>query len=103
MGRHISPAAAQPVVPPQFAPARWRRMIKTLRLSPQQANVVALVMKGRRDKQIAADLALSPSTVRTHLRGIFTRMDVQDRVELVLRVFAASKRPPTKTAILETE
>jgi DNA-binding NarL/FixJ family response regulator len=103
MGRHISPPAAQPVVPPQFAPARWRRIVKVLRLSPQQANVVALIMHGRRDKQIAADLTLSPSTVRTHLRGVFTRLDVQDRVELVLRVFATSKRPLTKPIILETD
>jgi DNA-binding NarL/FixJ family response regulator len=60
-------------------------------------------MQGRRDKQIAAELSLSPSTVRTHLRGVFARLDVQDRVELVLRVFAASKRPPTKQMILEID
>lgn len=78
-------------MPPQFAGAEWGEIVNALRLSPQQSNVVALIMRGRRDKQIAGELGLSPATVRTHLRGIFVRLDIQDRVELVLRVFDAAR------------
>jgi DNA-binding NarL/FixJ family response regulator len=90
MDRQPAPLVSHP--PPQFTGDEWSRIVTALRLSPQQANIVGLIMQGRRDKQIARDLHLSPATVRTHLRGIFARLDVQDRVELVLRVFATSSK-----------
>jgi len=86
--------ATHPHAPPQFTGEEWSRIVTALRLSPQQANIVGLIMQGRRDKQIAGELHLSPATVRTHLRAIFARLDVQDRVELVLKVFATSGKPP---------
>ena len=98
MDRHAAGIASHG--PPQFTAEEWSRIVKAMRLSPQQANIVGLIMQGRRDKQIAAELRLSPATVRTHLRTIFTRLDVQDRVELVLRVFATAGRPPDQSAIV---
>ena len=90
MDRHTTSAAS--LTPPQFAPAEWAQIVHTLRLSPQQAKIVALILQGHRDKQIACDLGLSAATVRSHLRCIFARIDVRDRVELVLRVFATSEQ-----------
>ena len=101
MDRHAAGTASH--VPPQFTAEEWSRIVKAMRLSPQQANIVGLIMQGRRDKQIAGELQLSASTVHTHLRTIFVRLDVQDRVELVLRVFATARRPTDPSAILKID
>lgn len=67
--------------------AEWNYAVKTLGPSPQQAKIVELILRGLKDKQIAAELELGFSTVRTYLDRIFMRLEVADRVELVLRVF----------------
>jgi DNA-binding NarL/FixJ family response regulator len=66
----------------------WRDLSRRLGLPPQQAAIVELILQGKRDKQIASFLHLSHGTVRTHLRFIFRRLNVTDRVELVLRIAA---------------
>jgi DNA-binding NarL/FixJ family response regulator len=71
-----------------MTPEEWRTIAEELRLSPRQAEVVGLVLRGMRDKQIAAELGLSLPTVRMHLRHVFGRLGVADRMELALRVFA---------------
>jgi len=65
-------------------------VVETLQLAPQQARIVELILRGLRDKQIAAELGLGVPTVRTYLKRVFVRVGVQDRVELVLRVFAVA-------------
>lgn len=67
----------------------WLPALAALGLSRQQQRVVALILDGKGDKQIAAALGISFHTVRTHLKRIFARLGVGDRVELVLRVLAA--------------
>ena len=62
-------------------------MADALHLSPKQARIVGLILEGKRDKQIAATLKMSISTVRTHLGRIFIRLGVADRVELLVHVF----------------
>ncbi len=70
--------------------ASWMAVVETLQLAPQQARIVELILRGLRDKQIAAELGLGVPTVRTYLKRVFVRVGVQDRVELVLRVFAVA-------------
>lgn len=55
---------------------RWR-------LSPRHARVAACVMQGLSDKQIAQQLSLSVSTVRTYVRDLYARVGVHRRVGLV--------------------
>jgi len=52
-------------------------------------------LQGKRDKQIAVSLSLNISTVRTHLTRVFDRIGVNDRVELVLQVFAVLRATNT--------
>jgi len=69
----------------------WEQVVQSLSLSPQQARIVDLILRGLKDKHIAEQLKLSIWTVRTHLNRIFARLDVDDRVELVVRVFVCCR------------
>lgn len=53
-------------------------------LSPGQARVLRGLATGRTYKQIAADLGLATSTVRTHAHQAYTRLGVSDRAQAVL-------------------
>lgn len=68
-------------------PETWNAIAKTLRLSPQQKRIVELILTNRCDKEIAAAMRLRPSTIRTYLGRIFTRVGVGDRLGLVLLLF----------------
>jgi DNA-binding CsgD family transcriptional regulator len=70
--------------------AEWTVVVRTLRLSPQQARIVESLLQGNRDKQIARDVGVSVPTERTYLSRIFLRVGVQDRIELILKVFATA-------------
>ena len=65
----------------------WESVVSRLDLSVQQARIVELILKGRADKQIAREMALSVPTVRTYLSRIFQRTGCTDRLALVVKVF----------------
>ena len=78
--------------------AEWANAVRVLGLSPQQAKIVELILRGRKDKEIAATLGLSYSTVRTYIDRTFARLNVSDRVQLILRVFDSRTKGGTGTA-----
>lgn len=53
------------------------------RLSSREAEVSLLICKGLTDKEIAEILGASFSTVRTHIKHIFSKLDVTTRSELI--------------------
>jgi DNA-binding CsgD family transcriptional regulator len=52
-------------------------------LTPQERQVAQLVRKGMSNKDVAAQLFVSPRTVDFHLRNVFTKTGVSSRGELV--------------------
>ena len=54
------------------------------RLSVRELQVTRLVAQGRSNQQIADDLYLSLPTVRTYLRRLFVKLDVNDRTQLAV-------------------
>lgn len=55
-------------------------------LSEREKEVVALLMEGKSNKQIASALHISPSTVEFHLRNIYNKAGVSSRVELIIKL-----------------
>lgn len=72
----------------------WQAVIAALHLSPRHASIICLILHGKRDKQIAAELGMSIWTVRTHLSRLFQRLGVADRMELVLHVLSVPRMSP---------
>ncbi len=52
-------------------------------LSDREIEVLQLIANGSANKQIAADLSISESTVKTHVANIFQKLDVGHRTEAV--------------------
>jgi PAS domain S-box-containing protein len=60
-------------------------------LTPRQVEVLRLLEQGRSTKQIAAELHLSPETVRNHIRRLFQALGVNSRLEAVAAARAVSR------------
>ena len=67
-------------------------------LSPREREIVDLVGIGLRNAEIAQRLFVSETTVKTHLRHIFEKLDVHDRVTLALyaRARGVAVNPATR-------
>ena len=48
-------------------------------MTPQERRVAQLVKKGMSNKEVAAQLFVSPRTVDFHLRNVFTKTGVRAR------------------------
>ena len=68
----------------------WQAIVEVLELSPQQAKVVELTLRGMSDKEIATALGISEPTLRTYMSRISARTRTRGRMELAMRVLAVS-------------
>ncbi|HMD55862.1 MAG TPA: LuxR C-terminal-related transcriptional regulator [Solirubrobacteraceae bacterium] len=63
--------------------ARRPRLASELPLTTREREVVTLIALGRDTNEIAAELHISPETVRSHVRNAMSKLDVHTRAQLV--------------------
>ena len=59
-----------------------------LALSEREVEVLQLMAKGSANKQIAGELSITESTVKTHVANIFQKLDVSHRTEAVTKAMS---------------
>ena len=91
-----------------FAPIVTRRLIERFaagsprpttpelhQLTGRELEVLRLIAHGLSNAEIAAELALSEHTVKTHVVHILTKLDLRDRVQAVVLAYESGVvRPP---------
>ena len=61
-------------------------------LTPRQKEVVSLILKGHKNQAIAEKLSISPNTVKTHVRNIYSKAGVSSRANLILKITGRLKK-----------
>lgn len=67
------------------------------RLTPREKQIVALICRGMKNKQIAENLRITPGTVKVHLMHIFEKTGLKDRLALAVHageLVGSERRPP---------
>ena len=68
---------------------------KIASLTEREREVMTLMGQGLRNKQIAERLGISETTVRHHLTSIFAKLEVTDRLELVIYIYRHGLTSPS--------
>lgn len=63
-------------------------------LTSREREVLGLIAEGRSNSYIATSLSLSPKTVRNHVSSIFTKLQVADRAQAIVRARKAGLGDP---------
>lgn len=67
--------------PAPEVPVRDEQRIAEIGLTERETDVLIFLVHGYTNKQIAAQLKVAPSTIKTHVKNIFLKLDVANRTE----------------------
>lgn len=73
-------AAGQRYLPPATA-ARLVEAMESERLTARELDVLALLAKGMRNREIAEELRLAEPTIKIHVNNLLRKLQVKDRTE----------------------
>jgi DNA-binding NarL/FixJ family response regulator len=73
------PAPESPPAAPSVGPESFEE------LTPREVEVLSLIARGLRNREIAGRLVISQKTVGNHVSNIFAKLQVHDRSQAILR------------------
>jgi len=79
----VAPALTKRLIE-QFARVRPRAAPELERLTEREREVLVLLVRGRSNAEIARELVVGESTVKTHVTRILTKLGLRDRAQAVI-------------------
>jgi len=84
--------------PLEASSAKPLRPVDTL--TPRQKTIISYLMEGWHNREIGTQLSISEQTVKNHLRVIYDKVGVSDRLELVLyAIHHQLELPPVQAGV----
>ena len=68
-----------------FQPHHWSYLKKRYRMTGREVEIAQLICRGLSNEQIAQDLDIKPGTVKTHVRNIYRKAWVNNKIAMLLR------------------
>lgn len=87
-GSHLNPDIAYPKAELYLFTLQCEQAIEQFDLTAREAEVLSLIVRGRSVPHIAERLAISRSTVKTHIERIYQKFGVSERQEMIDRIEA---------------
>jgi len=79
------------LVPADECDAPPPALVEHFDLTPREAQICELLVKGMTDREIGRLLHIGYWTIRTHLQHVFRKLEVSNRVELTHRLAATPR------------
>ena len=79
LGAKLTPSRRRPAFDRNTA------ALRSLGLTRQEMRILEKLAAGRSNKEIAADLGVSPNTVKTHVGSLYAKLEVSRRTQAVGR------------------
>jgi DNA-binding NarL/FixJ family response regulator len=88
----LAPAVARRLIDRFTTPATDRRDLDLDRLTPRELDVLRLIGRGRSNAEIAAELFIGETTVKTHVARVLLKLGLRDRVQAAILANEAGLR-----------
>jgi len=71
--------------------SQWSYLSKRYELTHREVQIAALICQGLRQSSIARQLDIRPGTVKTHIRNIYRKVKVKNKISMLLRFVGDSR------------
>jgi DNA-binding NarL/FixJ family response regulator len=70
---------------------QWLYLSRRYELTPREVQIAELICRGLRHGSIASRLSIRPGTVKTHIRNIYRKVKVRNKMNMLLRFVSESR------------
>lgn len=70
---------------------QWSYLSRRYDLTPREVQIAELVCQGLRQGNIAGRLNIQPGTVKTHIRNIYRKVKVRNKMNMLLRFVSETR------------